>query len=84
MKVVLLVCLVWMMAMMELVSCECWSQADCSDGHCCAGSSFSKNCRPYGGDGEQCEPRNKYEVYSTGCPCEENLMCSVINRCQSA
>nr|P0CH74.1 RecName: Full=Hainantoxin F6-34.84; AltName: Full=Peptide F6-34.84 [Haplopelma hainanum] len=30
---------------------ECWSQAaDCSDGHCCAGRSFSKNCRPYGGD----------------------------------
>uniref|UniRef100_A0A4Q8K734 U61-Liphistoxin-Lth1b_1 n=1 Tax=Liphistius thaleban TaxID=1905330 RepID=A0A4Q8K734_9ARAC len=84
MKVVLLVCLVWVMAMMELVSCRCGSQADCPDGYCCAGSSFFKTCRLYGGEGAQCEPWNKFEEYSTGCPCAENLICSVINRCQSA
>nr|BAN13525.1 GTx3-5 [Grammostola rosea] len=86
MKVAILVCLLCAVAVMEFASGQtaCSTQEDCPDGSCCAGPSFAKRCRFYGGEMAQCEPPNRFNEYSTGCPCQEGLICSAIKRCQTA
>nr|QDC23161.1 toxin 22 isoform b precursor [Cupiennius salei] len=62
----------------------CSSTSECGEGMCCTGSSFNRHCQRLSENGTPCQRRNDQDYYTYGCPCQEGLICSVINYCQEA
>nr|ALJ10847.1 cystine knot toxin [Dolomedes sulfureus] len=62
----------------------CSRSFDCDEGMCCTGGSFNRHCQGLAEDGRPCQRPNEYDQYSPGCPCQEGLICSIINYCQKA
>ncbi|XP_015925689.1 U9-ctenitoxin-Pr1a-like isoform X1 [Parasteatoda tepidariorum] len=60
----------------------CGELPGCGEGECCKGSFYHRVCIRLSKEGEPCERPNSGENYSVACPCEDGMICSVINRCQ--